>query len=106
MKHILDYDTLKEWGFIWASKQDYGEGDVVTSYLKERSSETDAHNFRSITLTMYPHPNFNIHWIISYLDAETNIDTLFRGRILGKTALKCILKSCLFFKPNGVGTPI
>ena len=100
MKHILDYDILKEWGFVWAAKQDFGSGDVVTSYLKEKSFETDAHGFRSITLTMLPHQNFNIHWIMSYLDADSSIDTLFRGRITSKTALECILKSCVFFKPR------
>ena len=101
MKHILDYDTLKDWGFIWATKQDFGNGDIVTSYLKEKSFETDAHGFRPITLTMCPHQNFNTHWIMSHLDSDSNIDTLFRGRITSKTTLKCILKSCVFFKPNG-----
>ncbi|MFT6879117.1 MAG: hypothetical protein ACJARG_000041 [Arcticibacterium sp.] len=91
MEHILDYETLKEWGFIWAT----GRDGIVTSYLKQKSTETDAHGFRPITLTMYPHPNLNIHWIMSYLDADSNIDTLFRGRITSKTVLKCILKSCI-----------
>jgi len=102
MIHLIDYETLKEWGFVWATKVDYGHGDVVTSYIKKESYETDAHGFNSIILTMIPHPNVNKIWVIRYLDSGSGENILFKGIIKSKTTLKCILKSCLFFKPENI----
>lgn len=100
MKHLLDYDILKEWGFAWATKKEYGDDDIVVSYLKAESFESDVHDFKSILLSLYPHSNFARYWMISYLGAKEKTDVLFRGRIEGKQDLECILKSCLIFKPR------
>jgi len=101
MKHLLDYETLKEWGFTWATKRDFGKEDVVTSYYKATSTETDAHGLKPITLSMYPHPNFNVQWHLAYLNADLGYEVLFIGVINTKEALVQILSSCLVFKPKG-----
>lgn len=100
MRHILDYKILKEWGFVWSTKRTIAGVEYCTSYFKEKTDETDAHGFRSITLMMLPHPNYNAQWIMSYLDSKSQFDVLFRGRIADKYALNKILKSCIVFKPK------
>ena len=101
MKHLLNYEILQEYGFVWASANDYGGKKIVDSYIKQDSSETDAHNFRPISLQMFYHPNFHSQWIMSYcIDKPDTIHTLFRGRIGNDKALKQILESCVVFKPS------
>ena len=100
MEHILDYDILQEWGFVSALTSDFGNGPVVTSYYKENTYGTDAHLYRSITLTMFPHDNFNVQWIMHSLDAKSPLDNVPRGTIENKTTLECILNSCIVFKPD------
>ena len=103
MEHILNYEILQEWGFVWADKRKIGEKEVVISYFKKESYETDAHGFKPIVLMMFSHPNFSAQWIMQYLekdDDDSDDNTLFKGIITDDKALKQILKACVFFKPN------
>ena len=38
MRHILDYDILQEWGFVWAAQNDDG---VVVVYATPDTLHTD-----------------------------------------------------------------
>lgn len=101
MKHLLDYELLKEWGFEWAIKTDFGDDkDVVNSYLKKDSGETDMHFFAPISLSFYPDPNLNIKWYLEYLGKHPGGRRLFKGSIKDNNTLRCILESCLVFKPT------
>ena len=94
MKHLLDYKILKEWGFIWAEKDDNG---VCTGYLKQDTSDTDMFGLMPIFLSVYCHPNLNMIWIMSVLSDDG--DVLFHGKINNKD-LNSILKACLIWKFN------
>jgi hypothetical protein len=100
MKHIINYDILKDWGFAWATTKEYPDGEIVVdSYLQKDTTHTDAHDFRDIILSLLYHPNFSPYWVLSYSNAETEFDVLFRGMIQDDKTLECILESCLVYKP-------
>lgn len=94
MKHLLDEETLKKWGFVWACHSDFNGENIVTSYVKEDTSSTDAHEFRAIVFSMFFHLNFNVIWEMGYVGSD---DPLFKGCISSKDDLECILRSCVVF---------
>jgi hypothetical protein len=101
MKHLLDYDLLQDYGFIWVSKCDLGSNrDVVAIYLKEEDYGTDIHDFKPIVLQMIPNINVNTFWTMRYMTEEKHQEVIFSGIIKSKTALKHILESCVIFKPK------
>ena len=98
MKHLLDYNLLQEWGFIWATRKDFGNGLIVTSYEKSSTSNTDAHGFKAIQLRLVIHLNFSHFYELSYSPYTGTNDILFRGVIRSKKTLDCVLRSCIVFK--------
>ena len=98
--HLLNYEILKKWGFMWATYQDYNGKSVVTSYVAE-TRHTDLHNFQPIAISWFLGPNCNKIWFIDTLaDKKKDRSILFRGIINSDTALRYILSSTLIFKPN------
>lgn len=101
LTHLLDYDILREWGFVWASYKVMGEKKVVSCYVKLATHST-YHWFKRLTLSMHYDQNVAVKWIL-FRDGDEILnskDTLFQGRIKGKIALSYIMKSCVIFKPN------
>ena len=95
MKHLLDYDVLKEYGFDWATTSKTDQ--CVLSYIT-KFDHTDLHGFgSSIWLQRIPHPTFMWIWHLSVIDSGDST-VLFQGQIRNTKALKVILKSTLVFK--------
>ena len=97
MNHLLDYETLKSWGFIWATKMKTESGLVCTGYLIKQTNHTDMFGFCPISLSVYFHDNLNKIWMLFVLNDD--YDVLFKGQITSKTNLEKILKACLIWKP-------
>ena len=93
LKHLLDYKTLKVWGFVWVQKEDDG---TVISYVIQKTSHTDMFGFEYITLMVFPDTHTHVKW---HMHVGVARKTLFTGCIKNKSDLKCILKSTLIFKP-------
>ena len=104
MKHLLDYELLKEWGFEWAVKREYAGEELVDSYIMLSSIHTDMFGFMPISLSFYQHENVNVIWVLSVVGAKdgggTKVDTLFKGKINNREDLLKILELCLVFKPK------
>jgi hypothetical protein len=103
LKHILDYNVLKEWGFIWAEKTN--ENVVIFYVTKEPTLQTDAHGFRNISLMVVRTDSW-YRWLLSTVDCSKRYGKkdkgmiLFFGVIKDKESLKTILESTIMFKPN------
>lgn len=100
MKHILDYNILKEWGFTWAERRYFPSSKklVISYFLDESKIRTDMFSRQSFGLFLLPHPNISEYWILSPLERDE--EPLFKGQIKNDTALKHILESTLIFKPE------
>lgn len=98
LKHLLDYRTLKAWGFEWANYTS-DDDNIVCDYISE-FTHTDLFQFRSVSLSLVPNLNQNWLWEISLLKkVDLKTETIFRGRIDNKKQLETIFKAVLIFKP-------
>ena len=96
MRHILDYDILQEWGFVWAAQNDDG---VVVVYATPDTWHTDMFFGKEIGLYLMPDNNTITKWHLCVLGDVPGGD-LFRGVINSKEDLECILRCTLIFKPD------
>ena len=98
MKHLIDYEILKDWGFEWGAKDNFNGEDICTLYILSDTGHTDMFGFEPIILQMFPDFTLGHIWVLSAF--KKDVKTLFTGVIGSKEALKQILKSCIVFKPN------
>lgn len=99
MKHLIDFNILKEWGFDWSSVENINGEQLVTGYIKTSTTESDFHSFKPLSLAMHSNLNINQYWILARISEEDH-DILFKGKINDIDALKCILDACVVFKPE------
>lgn len=102
LKHILDYPTLKSWGFIPAGVLS-SDNPTVVSYYSKGDKIGDMFNFNGLYLTIIPALTVQWKWHLVVLDNDKDNPhgtVLFTGKIHNKEELKNILNCTLLFKPK------
>lgn len=94
--HKLDYELLKEWGFMWGERV----GSSVNSYYCDKPNIY--HSKSPIWIANRFDGTWDIYWALpKKIDKDTSI--IFRGPIPNSDYLKLVLDACIIEKPQQGG---
>lgn len=93
LTHILNYDILKEWGFVWGQNMD---GQVMNYYIERKYafSHLAAGN---LLLSVYPDLCGNRKWALSLCNEKECVNLYF-GLIPNDEVLTMVLENTLVYK--------